>query len=169
MTLAHQLQHLDDIDVCAMLSGPWDGAVPPHSIYLPLIQYVIPIPPQYGQNEYASGAAPARLPGVKINFITPTFQRTHRMSSTLSPCDSRCPAGTAPSDLNRDEPIYGYVDACGCVWLVLRRLRSSILTGSEVHIAPVPHLADARLPAVFSATSVFDSVRFLPPAPVSPQ
>jgi hypothetical protein len=68
-------------------------------------QYGIFMPHQYG--EYMR-PAPARLPRLKINLICPSFQRIHRI---LCPSYSRLPADTAPSDPNRDEPSYEYVDA----------------------------------------------------------
>ncbi|KAJ7885593.1 hypothetical protein B0H13DRAFT_2343174 [Mycena leptocephala] len=173
MTLARQLQHLDDINVCdAFGAVGWCGSssLP----YLPLIQYVILIPPQYGRSEYAS--SPSRLPGLKIKFISPIFQCIHYVSSTSCPSYSHRPAGTAPSDPNRDEPPYKYVDACGCIWvrLVLSfpRFRSCyVFCGFDSNWAlgthtSRPHMAHARLPAVFGAISVFDLVHFLPAPPI---
>ncbi|KAJ7921598.1 hypothetical protein B0H13DRAFT_2318299 [Mycena leptocephala] len=64
--------------------------------------------------------------------------------------------GSAPSDPNRDESPYEYVDACGCVWV---RLPLSFPLFSLL----LRDLRNARLPAVFGAMSIFYSVRFLPP------
>ncbi|KAJ7921609.1 hypothetical protein B0H13DRAFT_2318308 [Mycena leptocephala] len=70
------------------------------------------------------------------------------MSSTLSHLTL---AVTAPSDPNRDEAPYEYVDACRCVLIRI--------------LLPL-HVAHAPLPAVLGAMSVFDSVCFLPAPPI---
>ncbi|KAJ7927318.1 hypothetical protein B0H13DRAFT_2556860 [Mycena leptocephala] len=79
MTLAHRLQHLEDTDARAMFLGPGVGCMP----------FLYRINP----GRLDTPPPPACLPGLKINFISPTFQRTHRVSSTPCPSDSRRPAG----------------------------------------------------------------------------
>ncbi|KAJ7927285.1 hypothetical protein B0H13DRAFT_2312689 [Mycena leptocephala] len=108
MTLAHRLQHLEDTDARAMFLGPGVGCMP----------FLYRINP----GRLDTPPPPACLPGLKINFISPTFQRTHRVSSTPCPSDSRRPAGTAPFD---PELPYKSADTCPSVGRNMGRLPST--------------------------------------------
>jgi hypothetical protein len=92
----------------AIVLGPGVGwCVPPASLFCFLLRYIILGP--------ASCTCASTRPQLRLHHL-PAYPPRVIQSS---PSDSRRPAGTAPSDPNRDESPYEYVDACRCVWVRL--------------------------------------------------